>query len=147
MGDALKSNILKNLELYNITIAELERRAGLKSCAVRNILDGRSKNPNIETLRAIAQEFNQNIDELINPNHDLGDNHQDTIPQYGFDSLLFMKAYNEILNQIKQLSLQVSIDEMLEYIKQVYEYSIECNLKTIDERFVKYVLRQKIKAR
>lgn len=144
MGDALKSNIQKNLEIHNITVAELERRAGLKSSAVRNILDGRSKNPNIETLRAIAQEFNQNIDELTKPDDALAESPALNVNQYGFDHLLFMKAYNELLNKAKQHDIQISIDEMLEYIKQVYEYSIECDLKVIDERFVKYILRKKI---
>jgi len=146
MSEALKSNIQKNLELYGISIAELERRAGLKTCAVRNILDGRSKNPNIDTLRAIAQEFDQKIDELLEPENATSQQFEHNTDLYGFDPLLFMKAYNEILNKVKQFSLKITIDEMLDYIKQVYEYSIECDLKLIDERFVKFVLRQKIKA-
>ena len=61
---SLQKNIKARLEKHNISIAELERRAGFRY-AVINILHGRSKNPSIKVAQAIAKELGCTVEELL----------------------------------------------------------------------------------
>lgn len=146
MESALKRNIKTQLERNRLSVSELERRAGLKPSAVRNILDGRSKKPNIETLRAIAEQFNQGIDDLIAEEQDaLTGTNVSSKNKYGFDTILYHEIFNELTRMIGEHNIKVTIDEFQIYAKQVYDYCIESELTFIDKRFVKYTLREKIK--
>ena len=64
MDTDLQRNIKKQLEQQNISVAELERRAGLRH-AVMNIMHGRSKNPSIRVAQAIAKELGCSMEDLL----------------------------------------------------------------------------------
>lgn len=148
MDSALKRNIKTQLERNRLSISELERRAGLKPSAVRNILDGRSKKPNIEMLRAIAKQFDQGVDALISEEEDaLTGTNESSKSKYGFDTILYHDVFHELTRMIGENNIKVTIDEFQSYAKQVYDYCIESELTFIDKRFVKYTLREKIKNR
>lgn len=145
MGNALRDNIKRNLALHKLSVAELERKAGLKTCAVRNILDGRSNNPNIETLRAIANQFGQGVDELISPEPPVTKKRAGTIiEKIGFDAKLLKNIQDDLIKTIQKENIQLTIKEFLIFTKQIYDYSVECKLSFVDKRFVKYVLREKL---
>ena len=61
----IKNNLRKLLSNAKISVRDFERRAGLKSSTIQNILRGRSKNPTIKVLQLIAQELNCSVDSLI----------------------------------------------------------------------------------
>ena len=61
----LKEKIIERMEAKNLSIAKLERRAGLKIHSVRNILKERIKKPSAQTLQAIAQALECSIIDLM----------------------------------------------------------------------------------
>ena len=54
---------------------------------------------------------------------------------------LFEEATNKVLAELKPLEhdLNINCDDVLTIIREVYNYSINLNLKTIDSNFVKLV--------
>ena len=73
MGSALKEKITERMEAKNLSIAELERRAGLSIHSVRNILKGRIKKPSAQSLQAIAEALECSIVDLMNASAPIGE--------------------------------------------------------------------------
>jgi transcriptional regulator with XRE-family HTH domain len=65
MEAVLSKRIREKISLQLLPVSVLEREAGLKTNAIRNILLGNSKNPSAETVKAIASILNCSIDELL----------------------------------------------------------------------------------
>ena len=65
MSAVLKEQIESRMRAKKLSIPQLERMAGLKIHAVRNILKGRIKNPTAENLRAIANVLEQYSGEVL----------------------------------------------------------------------------------
>lgn len=63
--ESIQENLQTRMEDKDLSPHELERKAGLKESAVRNILSGRSSNPGIESLTAIADTLDCSIDDLV----------------------------------------------------------------------------------
>lgn len=64
MSQILQENIKRKLKKQKLSIAELERRTGLRHSVI-NIMHGRSKNPSAKTTLAIAKELGCSIEELL----------------------------------------------------------------------------------
>ncbi|MBN9344181.1 MAG: hypothetical protein BGO76_00605 [Caedibacter sp. 38-128] len=65
MSGLLVNKLKKKIEEKNYSVAELERVAGLKGHAIRNILLGKSKKPNIEILQRAASVLGCSIVEFL----------------------------------------------------------------------------------
>ncbi|MBN9413638.1 MAG: helix-turn-helix transcriptional regulator [Candidatus Paracaedimonas acanthamoebae] len=65
MSGVLVNKLKKKIEEKNYSVAELERVAGLKGHAIRNILRGRSQKPSIEILQRAASVLGCSILEFL----------------------------------------------------------------------------------
>lgn len=68
MNEQLILKIKEKMENQHLSVYALEKEAGLKPQAVRNILWGKSKNPGGAVLKAIAKVLNCSVDELLGDN-------------------------------------------------------------------------------
>jgi len=65
----LKQKIREKLNEQNLSVAALEKKAGLKMSAVRNILRGQTRKPSAYTLKKISDALNCKIDDLLVEDH------------------------------------------------------------------------------
>lgn len=65
MKSALQNQITIRMKAKALSIAVLEREAGLKINAVRDILSGQSRKPSAETLQAIANGLECSVRDLL----------------------------------------------------------------------------------
>lgn len=61
----LGENIKRKRELLGINRAELIERSGVSTAQMSRIERGEQKNPNLETLVAIATALNTSLDEIV----------------------------------------------------------------------------------
>ena len=158
----LQKNIKDRLEQKNISIAELERRAGLRH-AVINILHGRSKNPSIHTAQAIAKELDCSIEDLLSEKKDISkelydnlieittqkiNNPAPAIPSpisenkhtsLEWDPLLAKKALDTINNYLVAENITADSTEIFLCINEIYKYALNNKNKNIDPAFVSWV--------
>ena len=126
------------MEEKNLNTHQLEKKAGLRSNSVRNILLGRSKNPSIDILKAVSEILECTIDELVNPDR--------KSPKKPALSEMVVKYLN-LFNQCVEISIHLctkynstpKIEALFFLIQSLYEYSIENELDTVDERFAKWL--------
>lgn len=127
MSGLLAEKLKNILGKQGVTVAGLERAAGLKTGAVRNIIVGRSKKPSAETLSKIAHALSCSIDELTSEKSRLSISSSSVTE---WDSLLHKKCIDVILETSEKLSLSLNFSQASFLIDELYFYS----LKNSDQR-------------
>jgi len=144
MNTKLKTNIEKQLSARNLSVSELERRAGLKQSTLQNILYGRSKNPSIETVSLIAKELNCSIEELMG---ELNVYHSEVpvskidavVEEPYWNATLYIKAIEVIQTILDAKKLNLSKKQILASVDEVYKYSMGVS-EEIDKRFAEWMI-------
>jgi len=140
MSATLKKNILGLLKEQKLTVKDLETKAGLKPSAVSNILYDRSKNPTIDTLKAIAAAFDCSFSNLISdPEDKSGRGIRQTLAKDSIDLLV------DTIGKSNKIGFcDVSAEDFFKYALEVYKYSEKNSLDHADSRFAKWIIHQKV---
>jgi len=137
----IKTKLQALLDENSMTITELEKRAGLKESTVRNIINGKSKSPTIETLYPIAQEFGKPIDFFVN-----AEDHSP--PQYDnidtFNLKLARSAFEVLAKKFFEQKVQASFPDFLKCVQELYDYSLTSDLNYIDARYANWLVKNKM---
>lgn len=133
-------------ENLSISTRQLEQNAGLKRGAIQNILEGKSNNPKIEILVAIAEAVGCTIDQLIGKsesnsvsakNYKTEDHKAQNL---NWNSELYQNCVMEVENYLKAKNLSPSNEQILLFIKEAYTYSIQGNDNKADSKFIKWFI-------
>lgn len=150
------SNLAKILEAKlherQMSPYQLEKSAGLNPTMVVNILAGRSKNPTINTITAIANSLGCSVDELLG----IGETLKGDISKSGtHDPQIKGKIKPVPLNEdllrkvvdktLRCLALEnreaFTLNDALNIIEETYKYTLEKGLSDIDEFFIKWFIK------
>lgn len=146
MTSALKEKIIERMEAKNLSIAELERRAGLSIHSVRNILKGRIKKPSAQSLQAIAEALECSIIDLMSVSSTRSDGYAPELhgrirKRSRMDHPdLMLDCSKRILALIEEKGIKVSVDEYLDALKKVYFYSSREEPRKFDMRFAEWLI-------
>lgn len=146
MTSSLKEKIIERMESKNLSIAELERRAGLSIHSVRNILKGRIKKPSAQSLQAIAEALECSIIDLMNNSPLTPSEFSSGTPgrikkrsPLDYPNLM-EECTQKVLELVRQKKLKITVDEYLEIIKKVYFYSSREEPRKLDMRFTEWLI-------
>ncbi|MEK6733866.1 MAG: helix-turn-helix transcriptional regulator [Pseudomonadota bacterium] len=143
-------NLIENLQEQiqtrmvdkNLNARELERRAGLKISAVRNILSGKSSNPGIEVISSIAKLLGCSTDELIGTAAQSSNKPEAAKPKaitvWNYD--LYQSCLKEVQNYLQSNNLKAQAEQILSFVRETYVYSLAGNNNKADMRFVKWII-------
>lgn len=126
----------------------LEKKAGLKTSAVRNILSGASKKPSAETLQAIANALECSIYDLMDDEivpSIIAPQKKPQFNRYKVDDIgLFHSCVKTTTEQIEQEKLECTLENLSFFICQTYVYSKESNQKRADLKFIRWLINEKL---
>lgn len=149
MKNSLKEEIIKRMDAKNLSVAELERKAGLSIHSIRNILQGRVKNPRAQVLQAIADTLGCSLLDLMNSSprniKSIGSykiEMQNPLPLENFE--LMRDCFKMVLELIEHKGITLTIDDFFELIAIIYSYSLSDEPRVLDFKFAKWVLDNKI---
>jgi transcriptional regulator with XRE-family HTH domain len=135
--NALQENLQRLIKDRNYPISEIEKIAGQKRNSVYNIIRGVSKKPSAELLQAIADVFGVTVKDLYKPP-------SDNIIELGSTNLdLFVKITYAIVTEIRDNSINMPCSKITEFINEVYEYCTSSEISEPDQKFIKWLLKQK----
>lgn len=146
MTTALAKQIITRAKAKNISTLTLGREAGLKDHAVRNIILGKSRNPNAHTMQAIADVLGCTVRDLLtdqilfeekNLNPTKGEL-RNTNYKYP-DFLIEVASY--VNSKVTQKEKLPSIHMVLTCIEEIYLNSIQKDPPTIDHRFADWFIK------
>ena len=139
----LKQRLKIKMEEKGLSAFALERIAGLKTAAVYNILNDKSKNPKFDTLARIAKVLDCSV-------YDLTDSHINAAPptsddakpstSFDLDAELFKAIAIAVESYGKTKNAKFSLDQYVEIIKQAYAYAVTKNNSLADSKFIEWLV-------
>ncbi len=147
MESFLQKRIKNYLDATGLSIAALERKAGLKINVARNILQGQSKRPTAETLQAIANVMECTVQDLLGVKKERFTSDplktiDDSIPVENPD--LLGSSLQCILKITKNNEYTLTLQQMLLILGEVYTYSVKKESPKIDMDFVEWFIKRTI---
>lgn len=145
--DTLVVQRIKNrMESVRLTVSDLEKRAGLSLSSVRNILNGRSKNPSYDTIVAIAKELNCSLDELCYGTLPADEKRDEKEDQHSWSLSTFYECLMFVDEYLHEINYVPNLKEVINMASDIYVYSYTNGGSSIDKRFGQWVINKKIKA-
>lgn len=143
MSTALARQISTRMKAKNISILTLEREAGLKTHAVRNILRGHSKRPSAETLQAIADMLGCTVKGLLEKQGLFANDENE-----GSKNELLSSVYkhpNLLLDVAKLVNTKASqksltVQQVFTSIEEIYLHSLHKDPRQADENFAEWFI-------
>ena len=129
------------MEHQGLTVRALEKEAGLKSSAARNILQGFSKKPSAEVLKALSNVFGCTVDELMGP--DKTSIVKVTLPSSGsrkWDEGLCMDVMKLVSKSLADKKLDLKFEQVMALVSEAYKYSIAKSSDKADPAFVCWLI-------
>jgi transcriptional regulator with XRE-family HTH domain len=141
-GLALK---LKNLiEEKNFSVQGLEKKAGLKINAVRNILTGHSKKPSADLVMAVAKALDYPVGDLLGEEASLAQENALVLKNICFPChTLLSDTLVLIVKMYAQNKEDVNAQDLMSMTQEIYQYSQENNKGNLDEKFAKWLLNKR----
>lgn len=142
----LQQQIQARLESKDLTIHALEKKAGLKRSAARNILRGFSKKPSAEALTAIAKALDCSIDDLVGPeSYSLASVAKATSPLKGnhqWNEKLYLDATKLVSKCLVDKKIDLKFEQVMLLVDEVYKYSIVQSSDKADQIFVNWLIKK-----
>lgn len=142
--DHIKTEMRSRMEEKNLGPSDLEKKAGLRESVVRNILNGNSKNPGIESLTAIARTLGCSVDDLVGKEELRALGNQKLIPKpkdiVDWNPDLYQDCTKQVQNYIQNKSLKLNGEQILFFIKEVYLYSSKINNSKAELKFIEWLI-------
>ncbi len=146
MSTKLKEAIETRAAANRLSIAELERRAGLKMNAIRNILKGKSKNPRVETLNSVAKVLGCSLEELI---QNIKHNNAKSPTQKNYFEIkevenigLALDITDNITKLLREKKYSISMDKLFFLINESYNYLLKGNPPKVDPIFIEWYIEK-----
>lgn len=141
MSANLASNIKRLLDESRLSVMGLEKKAGLKTNAVRNILSGHTKKPSAETVLAISRALGCSLSQIIEDDRE----HQSALEEMGFENVaLFKSTVLYFLDFYEKNALIATNTVFIESIHHIYKYLSDNNKGQFDERFADWFLSRQL---
>ncbi|MFN7039006.1 MAG: helix-turn-helix domain-containing protein [Alphaproteobacteria bacterium] len=151
MTTYLQQQLKERMEAKKLTIYALEKKAGLNRSAVRNILQGFSRNPSIEILHAITKILECNIDDLIEKKESIQDtihinmNNDKIYNENIWNEKLYIEAVKTVSKFVEGKDVTFDFKQMTNLINESYQYSAFKNSNQIDQDFCKWIIYKSTK--
>ena len=135
--EKIKAKINASLSETKRNVSLAERMAGVPENTIRNILEGTSKNPKIETLQAIAKFLDCSLDELVGNIPKQHTKPQTNVP---LNSKLFTSIVEIINIHISKKNLKITFDQVMLIIEKSYTFCYEKRNQLADKEFIEWLL-------
>lgn len=137
------------IDQSNLTVRDIERLAGLKRCALSNILEGKSKRPSIETLQATSKVLGCTVSDLLE-----GFEGEDTTSfQSGLEEAqkpIVLPVQAPLLCEIitaldacfKNINYEPNLEQFWQCAIRIYSYTLGSGERTIDPKFIEWLVNK-----
>ncbi len=147
MESGLQKRIKTYLDKTGLSVAALERKAGLKTNVARNILRGQSKRPTGETLQAIAKVMECSVQDLLEgrPSSSTGEvgvsPHESPILQH---PEILKETLDSILKTIKENNYKMTLRQVVLILEETYAYTLTKSPPQIDKNFIEWFIKRTV---
>jgi transcriptional regulator with XRE-family HTH domain len=148
MSAYLQKQLSARIEASNFSVNALEKKAGLKRSAIRNILQGFSKKPSADVLLSIAAALNCTVDDLIG-SRGSGDAVSSSIKPaskprnlHAWNDALYIEVVKLVSKILHEKDLQLKSEQVIALINESYKYSLDKGSDEVDVDFTKWLVER-----
>lgn len=147
MESGLQTRIKNYLLSTGLSVAALERKAGLKTNVARNILRGQSKRPTGETLQAIAKVMECSVQDLLegrssSSRGEMGISPHES-PFLDYPEIL-SEVLQCILKTIKDNNYKMTVHQIALMLEETYAYTLTKSPPQVDKNFVEWFVKRTV---
>lgn len=138
----LKERINKKLKIKNLSVASVERLAGIGAGAVRSFLVGKTKSPTLETLSALSQILDCSLPDLLG----LDTEEPIVSDEITINLSLYSQTVELIIGLLKERQILISAKELFKAVKEIYLFSEQKKKGILDKEFAEWYLKNVLKS-
>lgn len=142
MSTPLAKQIFVRMKAKNLSIATLEREAGVSAHSVQNILRGKSKKPNAEIVQALADVLGCTVRDLLKKDdlfrEESGESPKERLNNTHDYPDLLLEIVGWVNNKGSQENKRMTIKQTMTCIEEIYLYSLTRNPKKMDQDFAEW---------
>lgn len=147
MTTALAKQLAARMRAKNLTVSQLERKAGINSHGALNILRGSSKRPSAEVLNAIANVLGCSISDLLSDHGlfqvtDSEKTRAELLESPYESSDLYQEVLSAVNAKIKHEKRSLTLQQTLTCVEEVYFHALQRNEKTFDPTFLDWFMEK-----
>ena len=145
MNTQIALQISSRMRAKNFSVNMLEKEAGLKTHAVRNILRGKSKRPSAETMQAVADVLGCTVKDLLE-NQEVfqiedSEEYKNEVMRKTYEKPdLLLETVKVVNDKLQQRNSNVTTKQALTCIEEVYLHSLQANSAKVDEDFADWFI-------
>lgn len=150
MTSNIQQQLKTRMEARGLNSSSLEKIAGVNRSSVRNIINGLSRKPSLETLKAISEVLECSVSDLVG--YEIEDKPKSLpkvrAPNHKWNYDLYLSALNEVNKQLSLYDItkdNTKLAWVTNIINEVYNYSCEQNLSEADFHFTKWLVAKSIR--
>jgi transcriptional regulator with XRE-family HTH domain len=146
LSEYIQNQIKTRLEKMNLTPTAFSKKAGLSESATRNIVYGRTANPSIEYMIAIAKSLDCSVNDLIgdttNQPFKKVSNNSNVTRSWNYE--LYQDCLSAVSSYLQLKDHKLNYDQVMFFVKEAYIYSIEGSSNKADPKFIKWLVDSNI---
>ena len=142
---ALKEIIQQKLKENGLSINAVEKLAGIGTSSLRHFLNGRTKNPDLETLNALARVLKCDLPNLLglNPKTLSEDQEKDQNINKPVNYNLYIQVTSFVCDFLKeQKASSISNEVFLEALKKIYYFCLLQKNGILDKEFANWYIKE-----
>lgn len=145
MSAQIAKQISARMKAKDISLSTIERKAGLKTHTVQNILRGKSKKPSAEIVQAIADVLGCTVKDLLNKQETFQENETSESTKeilnstYDYPELL-LETMQWINNRMQQEENKFTVKQVLTCIEEIYLHSLQKDATKVDQKFAEWFI-------
>lgn len=147
---SLQSQLREHISRSNLTVRDIERLAGLKRCALSNILEGKSKNPSTETLQATAKVLDCSVSDLLESAGEVEDTTHFQAGLKDAQKPLVLPVRAPMLCDIirtlddcfKDINYEPNLEQFWQCVIRTYSYTLGSGESSVDPKFTQWLVNK-----
>lgn len=157
MSLALKDKLKNILYEKRLLPTQVEKMAGLKAHAVRNILSGRSQNPSVLTLKAISDVLGCSVEDILEGKPEIPtsfhsekgnppvEKERKPTPSFPIENpSLFLSSTSMLMQAVQEKGYTLTTDQAFKLIREVYVFASKKNLSAPDKDFTEWLIESQL---
>lgn len=140
MSTALAKQIAVRMKAKNFSILTLEREAGLKTHAVRNILRGKSKSPSVDIVHAVSEALGCTVKDLLQneelfQEEELTESKNEKLNEPYAYPKLYLETVQFVNETLQQEGHTITVQQALTCFEEIYFHSSQKDPTKVDKEF------------
>jgi transcriptional regulator with XRE-family HTH domain len=145
----LQSQLRSQISRSNLSVRDVERLAGLKRCALSNILEGKSKKPSLDMLRATANVLGCSLSDLLDTSEVEDNSHFQSGLEDAQKPLvlpvrapLLCETISTLDACFKDINYEPNLEQFWQCAVRVYSYTLGSGENQIDPKFAEWLVNK-----